>query len=83
MTLHEAVDFFNEDEINEKKPPNKSWKDSDMWKFTRDRNESKVKAWGGYIGKDDGYEPLGWIVDYENKEYYFGLDGHLIKTKAK
>ncbi len=58
------------------------WKETDLWKFTAEHQDADVNIWGGYIGKNDGYTPFGYTVDYENKIWYFGLDGHFIKCKA-
>ncbi len=59
-----------------------NWKDTDLWDFTSKHQEACVEAWGGYIGKKDGYIPYGFAVEYKRKIYYFGLDGHYIKEKA-
>ena len=58
------------------------WKDTDLYKFTSEHQNACVDAWGGYIGKNDGYTPYGFTVEHENKIYYFGLDGHYIKEKS-
>lgn len=31
---------------------------------------------------NDGYTPFGYIVDYDNKRFFFDLDGNHVKTKA-
>lgn len=58
------------------------WKKTDLWNFTKEHQECKIESWGGYVGKNDGYEPYGYIVYHENKIIYFGLDGRYIKTKV-
>lgn len=59
------------------------WKDTDMWRFTKEHQTWDVESCGAYIGKEDGYTPLGYVVESENKLFYFGLDGHFIKVKVK
>lgn len=59
-----------------------NWMESDMWKFTSEHPDSEVESWGGYIGKNDGYTPFGYIVNLDNKRFFFDLDGHHVKTKA-
>lgn len=67
---------------------NKDWKDTDLYKFTSmyQYQDIDVEVWGGF-GKNegDGFIPFGWIVgsttmDYE---YFFDIDGKLIKTKVR
>ena len=59
-----------------------NWMESDIWKFTREHPDSDVESWGGYIGKNDGYTSFGYIVNYDNKRFFFNLNGNLAKTKA-
>ena len=59
-----------------------NWKETDLYKFTQEHREANVESWGGYVGKNDGYEPMGYEVSYDGKCYFFGLDGHYIKSKA-
>lgn len=53
-----------------------------MWEFTSEHPDSEVESWGGYIGKNDGYTPFGYIVNHDHKRFFFDLDGHHVKTKA-
>lgn len=60
---------------------NSLWENTEMWNFTKEHPDCCVKLWGGYGGKNDGYKPLGYQIDYQSKVYYFGIDGHFIKEK--
>ena len=60
-----------------------NWEKTDMWNFTLNHQDCEVESWGGYIGKNEGYTPYGYTIVLENKIYFFGLDGHFIKTKIK
>lgn len=62
--------------------PEKDWTQTDLYVFTTKHHNCEVKTWGGYIEKHGGFEPFGWTIDFKNLVYYFGLDGHFIKTKA-
>lgn len=59
-----------------------NWMESDMWYFTMKHPDSEVESWGGYIGKNDGYTPFGYIVNCDHKRFFFDLDGYHIKTKV-
>lgn len=58
------------------------WENTEMWNFTKKHPDCCVESWGCYVGKNDGYKPLGYQIDYQSKVYYFGLDGHFFKEKA-
>lgn len=53
---------------------------TDLFNFIKSHDGCTVDAWGGYIGKNDGYTPFGYTIDFDKKTYFFGLDGHFIKT---
>lgn len=60
----------------------KDWTTTDFWKFTSEHQDVTIEVWGGWVGKNDGFEPWGWMVGYETMFYYFDLDGKLVKSKA-
>lgn len=57
-------------------------RESDLWQFTKDHIGVSVDTWGGWTGKDDGFEIFGFKINHDKMIYYFGLDCHFIKSKA-
>lgn len=60
----------------------KDWTTTDLWIFTSTHQDMDVESWGVYVGKNDGYEPCGWIVSDDKMSYYFDIDGKFVKSKA-
>ena len=63
---------------------NKDWENTDLYKFTSEYQDADIEMWCDY-NKGWGFIPFGWIVSaiYMDYEYYFDIDGKLIKTKAR
>lgn len=62
--------------------PEKRWENTDLFRISREHQDAGVDAWGGYIGKNDGFTPFGWTITAGNREYFFDLGGKLVKEKA-
>ena len=63
---------------------NKNWENTDLYKFTSEHQDADIDMWYDY-NKGGGFIPFGWIVGstYMDYEYYFDIDGNLVKTKAR
>lgn len=58
-------------------------KDTDLQTMIQKHPKCKIKNWGGWMGKNDDYTSFGYLVETENKIYFFDLDEHFIKEKIK
>lgn len=63
-------------------PVPEGWEGTDLFRISKEHAGACVDAWGGYIGKNDGFTPFGWTMTIGDREFFFGLDGRLIKEKA-
>lgn len=81
-TISETARKIIEKEFRKETEKMKDWTITDFWKFTSEHQDMDVEAWGGYVGKNDGYEPYGWIVSDSKTAYYFDIHGNFVKVKA-
>lgn len=58
-------------------------KDCDLFKFKDDHPNCHVTLWAIQVGKHNSREHEGYQIDYDHLIYFFGVDGHFIKTNAK